>query len=289
MKRLIRLLLITFIITLTFWPTLKVIKAEHPDRVIDEMGLLTEEEKADLEQLCDEISERQNVDIVIVSSYSFTYDNRVAEADDYYDYNGYGLGEDFSGSILIIGRDSEGLFVYISTTGYGIYCYSDYGIENLLDTLVENYDSGNDWFNGLKAYVNRCDELIDMANDGKPYDIYYPDPEPEPEPEPPNPAVEAAKSAGISAGAGGIAALIGTTLLKGKNKSVYKKQEARDYARAGSFNLTGHRDLYLYSRTTTAVRPKDTSSSSGGGGYRGGSSTHTSSSGRSHGGGGRRL
>ncbi len=286
MKRFLKFLLITFIVTLTFLTAFTTLKAEHPDRVIDEMGLLTESERQELEDLCDEISERQNVDVVIVISDSFTYDNMVNEADDYYDYNGYGMGNDFSGSLLLVGRDSEGYFVYISTSGYGIYCYSDYGIDHLIDTLVENYDDGNNWFSGLKAYVNRCDELIAMANEGKPYDIYYDDPEPEP----PNPAVEAAKSAGISAGAGGIAALIGTTLLKGKNRSVYKKREARDYARPGSFNLFNHRDLYLYSRTTSSPIPKNTSSgSSGGGGYRGGSSTHTSSSGRSHGGGGRRL
>ena len=288
MKRIIKFLLIAFIITLTFLPAFTILKAEHPDRVIDEMGLLSESEREELQQLCDEISERQNVDVVIVISDVFTYDNRVQEADDYYDYNGYGMGEDYAGSLLLVGKDEEGYFVYITTCGYGIDCYSDYGIEHLIDVIVENYDGGNDWFSGLKAYVNRCDELIDMANNGEPYDIYYP----EPEPEPSNPAVEAAKSAGLSAGAGGIAALIGTTLLKSKNKSVYHRREAKDYARPGSFNLFNHRDLYLFSRTTTAVRPKSTSSGSSGssgGGCRGGSSTHTSSSGRSHGGGGRRL
>lgn len=282
MKRLIKFLLVAFIITLTFLPALKIVKADHPDRVIDEIGILTESERQELEQLCDEISERQQVDVAIIISEQFTCENIEAEADDYYDYNGYGLGEGYSGSLLVVGRDSEGYFVYITTCGYGIDCYSDYGIEHLIDTIVENYDNGYDWYNGLKAYINRCDELIDMANAGEPYDIYYPDPEPEP-----NPAIEAAKTVGISTGAGGIAALIGTTILKGKNKSVFKKREARDYARPGSFKCTNHRDLYLYSRTTTSLRPKDTSSN--GGSSRGGSSTHTSSSGRSHGGGGRRL
>ncbi len=197
MKRLIKFLLVAFIITLTFLPALKIVKADHPDRVIDEIGILTESERQELEQLCDEISERQQVDVAIIISEQFTYENIEAEADDYYDYNGYGLGEGYSGSLLVVGRDSEGYFVYITTCGYGIDCYSDYGIEHLIDTIVENYDNGYDWYNGLKAYINRCDELIDMANAGEPYDIYYPDPEPEP-----NPAIEAAKTVGISTGAG---------------------------------------------------------------------------------------
>lgn len=288
MKRIIRLLLVAFVLTLTFLPVFTKVKAEHPERVIDEMGLLTEEERQELEDLCDEVSERQQVDVVIVISDKFTYDNMVQEADDYYDYNGYGLRHDHSGSLLLVGKDSEGYFVYISTCGYGIYCYSDYGIDHLIDTIVASYDEGNNWFNGLKAYINRCDELIDMANEGKPYDIYFDDPEPEPEPDP---MVETAKSAGISAGLGGIAALIGTTILKGKNKSVYHKHEARDYARPGSFKCYNNRDLYLYSRTTAAPRLSrhPAAAGGGGGGFRGGSSTHTSSSGRSHGGGGRRL
>ena len=160
MKRLIKFLLVAFIITLTFLPALKTVKAEHPDRVIDEIGILTESERQELEQLCDEISERQQVDLAIVISEQFTYDNIQAESDDYYDYNGYGLGEGYSGSLLVVGRDSEGFFVYITTCGYGIDCYTDYGIEHLIDTIVENYEGGSNWYSGLKAYINRCDELI---------------------------------------------------------------------------------------------------------------------------------
>ncbi|HPW54067.1 MAG TPA: TPM domain-containing protein, partial [Erysipelotrichaceae bacterium] len=66
MKRIIRLLLVAFVLTLTFLPVFTKVKAEHPERVIDEMGLLTEEERQELEDLCDEVSERQQVDVVIV-------------------------------------------------------------------------------------------------------------------------------------------------------------------------------------------------------------------------------
>jgi uncharacterized membrane protein YgcG len=97
----------------------------------------------------------------------------------------------------------------------------------------------------------------------------------------------------VSGGAGLIAALIGTGIMKSKNKSVRSKYDADRYVERGSFNLRDHRDYFLYSRTSRSARPKETERSSGGGGghggsFSGGSSTHTSSSGATHGGGGRR-
>ena len=55
------------------------------------------------------------------------------------------------------------------------------------------------------------------------------------------------------------------------------------YMKEGSWNLTQHRDLFLYSNVTK-TRKQDPPKSSGGG-----SSVHRSSGGRSHGGGGGRF
>ena len=94
-----------------------------------------------------------------------------------------------------------------------------------------------------------------------------------------------------------ITAFISTAIMKGKNRSVSHRYEARDYVRSGSFGLFDRRDTYLYSTRNRTRRPtNDGSRSYGGGGssshrggsYSGGSSTHHSSSGASHGGGGRR-
>ncbi|MBO4218209.1 MAG: TPM domain-containing protein [Erysipelotrichaceae bacterium] len=98
----------------------------------------------------------------------------------------------------------------------------------------------------------------------------------------------------VSGSTGLLAALIGTGIMKGKNKSVRRKYEADSYVERGSFNLHNFHDHYLYSRTSRTARPHESSShsSSSGGGhggsFSGGSSTHTSSSGATHGGGGRR-
>ncbi|MCR5067477.1 MAG: TPM domain-containing protein [Erysipelotrichaceae bacterium] len=97
----------------------------------------------------------------------------------------------------------------------------------------------------------------------------------------------------VSGSTGLLAALIGTGIMAGKNKSVRRKYDADTYVERGSFNLHNYHDHYLYSRTSRTARPKEThngDSSSGGhgGSFSGGSSTHTSSSGATHGGGGRR-
>ena len=98
----------------------------------------------------------------------------------------------------------------------------------------------------------------------------------------------------VSSSSGILAALIGCSIMKAKNRSVHSKYEADRYVERGSFNLTNYHDHYMYSKTSRTARPREThsSGSSGGGGhggsFSGGSSTHTSSSGATHGGGGRR-
>ena len=68
-----------------------------------------------------------------------------------------------------------------------------------------------------------------------------------------------------------IIALLVTSSMKSKLKSVRYQANARDYIRSGSFNLKHSRDLYLYSTVTRVARPKSNSGGSrSGGGSRGG-------------------
>ena len=49
-------------------------------------------------------------------------------------------------------------------------------------------------------------------------------------------------------------------------KSVRQKNDAADYVRPGSMQLTHSRDLFLYSHVSRTAKPKNTSSGGGGGG-----------------------
>ena len=74
---------------------------------------------------------------------------------------------------------------------------------------------------GLKAYVNRCDELSDMANNGEPYDIYYQN-------QNQNLLIQQVEAVNLVYQLEQVELhAIRTTLLKSKNKSVYHRREAK--------------------------------------------------------------
>ncbi len=330
--------------------------------VIDEYGMLTEDQIADCENKLEQISAKYNVDVVALIASDTDGKDLVAFADDYFDYNGYGRGADRSGIILVI--DMYGREMYISTRGRCIEYFTDYGIESIADEIYVML--GGDFSAAIMKYAELCDYYMDRAINDKPIDIYYNrlyihltgadghringhfgvydingnyiasiyvdngegytdiltedtnatytircEGISDKYAKPADITVRGSEQyditltaerapydvmtgGAVSGGTGLLAALIGTGIMRAKNKSVRSKYDADRYIERGSFNLHGYHDHYLYSRTSRSARPKPTESRSGGGGgghggsFSGGSSTHTSSSGATHGGGGRR-
>lgn len=230
-------------------------------RLVDGADLLTDSEEITLLSMLDEISERQMLDVVIVTTNTLEGKSPMAYADDFYDYNGYGFGASYDGVLLLVSMEDRDW--WISTCGYGITAFTDYGIDCLADRFLS--DLGNGYYaDAFAVFAEGCDEYITMARNGKPFDIGA---------EP----FDASGAMMIAVVIGLIAAFIVTASMKGQLKSV-RQQSAGSYLKQDSMRITDSRDLYLY-RNVSRVRRQTESSG-------GGSSTHTSSSGRSHGGGG---
>ena len=70
--------------------------------LVDEAGLLTEEESSALLNKLEDISRRYENEVGIVTVNSLEGKTAEAYADDYYDYNGYGYGENDDGLLLLI-------------------------------------------------------------------------------------------------------------------------------------------------------------------------------------------
>ena len=215
-------------------------------RLVDDAKLLTSSEKSELLSLLNDISERQDMDIVIVTVKSLNGKSPRAYADDYYDRNGY----DKDGILLLIAMDSRDY--YISTSGYGITALNDSEINYISDRFVGDLSSGN-YATAFRTYAELCDDYISEAKSGDPFPF--------------------GKHLLVSLVIGFVIAFIATAVMRAQLKSVRSKSGAADYIRSGSFCVTRSNDLFLYRRVTRRARPKDT-----------GSSTHRSSSGRSHGG-----
>ena len=98
-------------------------------RFVDEAGLLTGSEGSDLLDQLNEISERQQVDVVVVTVDSLEGASATEYADDFYDLNGYGFGDEGDGILLLISMEERDWA--ISTSGFGITAFTDAGLEYL--------------------------------------------------------------------------------------------------------------------------------------------------------------
>ncbi len=233
-------------------------------RVADNAGLLSEEEKAALESALERICEGLQFDIVIVTTNSIEGKGGTEYADDFFDYGGYGYGGNYDGCLLLI--DMESREFWISTCGRGTGAISDREMRNLESSVSEYLSSGN-YYN---AFLFFSYDVEDLVKGEKTYSKSKNGFDPE----------TLFKNLGFGAIAGLIVALIVVSILKSQMKSVKSKPSASDYFVNGSLVLTNSYDRFVGSYVTR-VRIKDDSSGS--------SSTHRSSSGRVHGGGGGRF
>ena len=118
--------------------------------VHDYAELLTEEEIDDLRKIIDDLVYDLGLDLVIVTTDDNEGLTSEAYADDFYDYNGYGLGTNKDGLLMLIDMDERR--VHISTTGLGIDYFNDADIEWLLDGIFEHLPDG-DYYNSCRQFL----------------------------------------------------------------------------------------------------------------------------------------
>lgn len=227
-------------------------------RLVDEADLLTDSEEAALSAKLDEISLRQNLDVVIVTVNSIGDRTATEYADDTYDYSGY--SDD--GVLLLISIDEREWAV--STSGYGITAFTDAGLDYLTDQFADQMSDG-EWNDAFHSFAWLCDDFITQAKTGSPYDAGNL----------PKKPFTPILTGLVSLGIGFVIAFFRMNKWKNQLYSVQAKAAAKEYVKGGSLRLTEQKDLFLYRRVDR--REKSESSS-------GGSSTHTSSSGKTHGG-----
>ncbi len=246
--------------------------AGDPPRLVDMAGLLSDSEESDLSDMLDEISERQQVDIVVVTVDSMEGKTAVVYADDYYDYNGYGFGDKRDGILLLISMGERDW--YISTRGYGITAITDAGREYISERFVSDLSAGN-YATAFTNFAKLCDDFITQARTGEAYDVDNL----------PEGSFEPVWGLLTALGIAFIISLIVTGVMRIQLTSVYSQSTADNYMKQGSMQLTKKNDLFLYRHVDRRKKVEyNTSNSSGG--SSGGSRTHTSSSGATHGGGG---
>ena len=255
--------------------------------IVDNVGVLTSEQVDGLTQTASDLRDLYEMDVVIVVVTDLDGKSAQDYADDYYDYNGYGVGDDYSGMLLLIATESRDW--WISTCGEAIYVLTDYGIESIFSDFA-GYLSVNDYYHAFETYLDCLPEYFDAYYSGNPIDGYsgnYSGPGSYTPGDADDTVYYEDDSFGIfeilfSLVAGCVVAGIAVLIMSAQMNTKLPQNSARNYLNQSSYQLHGHSDMFLYSNVTKVRRESSSSSGSGGGG----SSTHRSSSGRSHGGGG---
>lgn len=241
-------------------------------RLIDQADLLSDSEEAELSEKLDEISEKQQADIVVVTRTTLNGKSPAEYADDYYDTKGYGFGDGKDGILFLISMEERDW--YISTRGFGITAVTDAGLEYMSEQFLDDLREGA-YAAAFTRFAKLCDDFLTQAHTGRPYDVDYLPKEP----------FEVVGGLIMAFAIAFMISLIVTGIMRSKLKSVHSQPAADSYVKKGSMKLTKQNDLFLYRHIERRERPKDTGSTSHSV-HSGGSSTHSSSSGATHGGGG---
>lgn len=265
---------IFFALLLCVMPAMFVYAADDMPRLVDEADLLSDSDEAELLGKLDEISERQQMDIVVLTVNSLEGKSPEEYADDFYDYNGYGFGDGRDGILFLISMGEREMC--ISTAGYGITAFTDAGQNYIYDQIM-TYIKDGDYATAFTIFAAQCDGFITQARTGEPYDI-------DNLPEEPFSVIGALI---IAVGIGFIISLIATGIMRLQLHSVYSRQAAEDYMIKDSMQVTRSNDLFLYKQVERREKPKEVEQEKPI--SQGGSTTHVSSSGTTHGGSSRKF
>ena len=250
----------------------------------DYEGLLSGDEADYIAAALEDASLEYGMIIAILTVDSLDGKSAEEYADDFYDDNGLGEGEDCDGLLLLVSMAERKW--HISTTGYAIYAFPDYYLDSIGEDITPFLADG-DCYSAFDAFIRDCRAYLaeDMEDEGyeerrdnySDEDFYDFSP--------------AETSSGprfiwipIAICIGLVVALIAMSIMKRGMKSVRMQSAAADYVRAGSFSLRESRDVFLYTTVSKTPKPKDNDRQGGIGAGGNFSSTHMSGGGSVHGG-----
>ena len=236
-------------------------------RFIDDAGLLTAQQAADLTARLDTISEAHRFDVVVAVVKELDYREARLYAADFFEQNGFGYGNELDGAILIITADASRDFGFASF-GYGLYAFTPAG-QDYLDRHFLPHLKEDRYFDGFMAFAGAVDDFLTKAEAGKPYDTGN------------IPMMASTRATArvvliiVSILIGLIAAGIVTGTWKRKLKSVQSARYAHEYIIRDSMVLSVQNDVFMHRHVSKTKRVESSSSGGGSGG------SFSSSSGRS--------
>ena len=221
--------------------------------VVDDADVLTDAEEADFTAKLEALGGKYDLEIAIVTVDTYDGKDGQAYADDFYDYNGYGYGENDDGLMIVFntGKEDGTRNITLTTHGTAIDYITDLERDVMFEMMIPNLTNG-EYAAAFETFLNEADSSIDPS-----VPVFF---------------------IPLSVIIGFALAFLIVKIQASKLNTVRPKVDAASYV--GNVQLTYQSDNFVYKNVSKVKRASESS---------GGSSTHTSSSGRTHGGGSRNF
>ncbi len=221
--------------------------------VVDNADVLTDAEEADFTARLEALGGKYDLEIGILTVDTYEGKDSQAFADDFYDYNGYGYGENDDGLMIVFntGKEDGTRNITLTTHGTAIDYITDIERDVIFEMMIPKLTNG-EYAAAFETFISEADSSIDPS-----VPVFF---------------------IPLSVVIGFALAFIIVKIQASKLKTVRQQVNAADYV--GNVQLTYQSDNFIYRNVSKIKRASESS---------GGSSTHTSSSGRTHGGGSRNF
>lgn len=281
MKRFLSRTLSLLLLALLLIPLCISVSAEEP-LVIDNAGLVTEEQAQALQQAAKELSDRRGVKVVILTTLSTGSREAEAYADDYFDEHFALVGEP-DGILLLISMEERD--IYISTCGSMIDMADEDVVDDILDEIFDEVRQG-DYNSAFEKYLNKIDQVIESYP--KRLEEQQRREEATRQMEKEARQRRLRRSFLIAPLIGLVVGLLPILMNHNNLTTIRPHDDASDYFKNTDQRMTAMHDIFLYSNRTSRVIETQRSDN-GGSSSHSSHSTHTSSSGVTHGGHGRKF
>ena len=234
--------------------------------IYDEAGLLTEEDRAKLNDTAREISQRTGCGVYFLSIPDYTVSGKDTIYDTavwLFEQMGLGTGENKDGVLLVLSMANRDYSLIAHS--FGDTALTDSGKDYITEACLDEFGE-DEWYYGVYDYLNATDSLLTRARKG---DIYDRD-------------VVSSESQWIWSLVVGLvlALIVCLTQTAMQKKKVRVQTQALGYLKGGSVNITHRSERYTHTTETRVKINTDKDNSSGGGSYSHSSGGYSGKSGK---------
>lgn len=244
------------------------------EKIYDYADLFTDEEEKKIYRQAIKFIKKAELDLAIVTVSDYDKTNCDGDctrtyADDFYDYNEFGIGSRQSGVLFLV--DMKNRTIYMTTTGDAMDMYSDYRVEKIMDAIYQEFTNQN-YYYGITKFMTILEnyDTIGLANSKDSHYVISAD----------GSVIRDIPWLFLIGGPLLITGIVMAVMIS-KNKLVRVATSSREYLDKKTLQTNIVKDQFVHTHTSKTPIYHSSGSSGGGG--------HSGSSGVSHGGGGHRF